>query len=66
MENWRKRGGWKHKLVDGRANLGRVPGGPQPSNSLYSRIPAMGDVVQAQPAVDLQQASDCQAALSSH
>lgn len=59
MKNWRKRGGWKHKLVDGRANLGRVPGGPQPSNSLYSRIPAMGDV-------DLQQASDCQAALSSH
>lgn len=49
-----------------RANLGRVPGGPQPSNSIYSRIPAMGDVVQAQPAEDLQQANNSQAAVSSH
>lgn len=64
MKNWRRGGGWKPKLVDGRANLGRVPGYPQPSNSLYSRIPAMGDV--AQPAVDLQQANNCQAAVSSH
>lgn len=28
MENWRRGGGWKPQLVDGRANLGRVPGAP--------------------------------------